>query len=98
MKIFMPTHMVISTFASQLRINHLHLADCYAFNRILVCHPCTGASLLFEDMVAEKLPNVAHDFTHDPIVPIVCGDKLTASGTSLGADNGLSLVEGGVTS
>lgn len=41
------------------------------------------------DMVCEKRPGVAHDFTTDPIRPRIEGDRVYASGTTLGADNGL---------
>ena len=41
------------------------------------------------DMVCQKRPNVHHDFAVDPIVPRREGDKIYASGTTLGADNGL---------
>lgn len=42
-----------------------------------------------QDMVAEKLPSVNHDFMTDPIETIVDGDWVRANGTTLGADNGL---------
>lgn len=42
-----------------------------------------------QDMVAEKLPEVNHDFLNDPIETIVDGDWVRANGTTLGADNGL---------
>ena len=41
------------------------------------------------DMVCQKRPNVAHDFLNDPIVARREGDKIYASGTTLGADNGI---------
>ncbi len=41
------------------------------------------------DMVCQSRPNVSHNFDTDPIVPRRDGDKITASGTTLGADNGL---------
>lgn len=43
------------------------------------------------DMVPEKRPDVAHDFASDPIVPRREGDYLYATGTTLGADNGLGV-------
>jgi len=43
------------------------------------------------DMVCEKTPGSAHDFSCDPIVPHVEGDWLTAHGTTLGADNGIAI-------
>lgn len=41
------------------------------------------------DMVCEKNSDVIHDFTKDAIVPQVKGDWVTASGTTLGSDNGI---------
>ena len=43
------------------------------------------------DMVCEKNDGVPHDFTRDPIEPIVRDGWLTASGTTLGADNGIGV-------
>lgn len=43
------------------------------------------------DMVCEKAPGVEFDFAKDPIRPIVEGDILRADGTTLGADNGISV-------
>lgn len=43
------------------------------------------------DMVCQKMPDSAHDFTRDPIRLIRDGDWLTADGTTLGADNGIAI-------
>ncbi len=43
------------------------------------------------DMVNEKNSDVDHDFDQDPIQPREDGDYLTASGTTLGSDNGIGL-------
>ena len=43
------------------------------------------------DMVGEKNSDVSHDFLKDPIKPRIDGGWLTASGTTLGADNGIGL-------
>lgn len=43
------------------------------------------------DMVCEKNSDVTHDFTKDPIIPIVDGDWVYANGTTLGADDGSGL-------
>ncbi|MBB6480577.1 beta-Ala-His dipeptidase [Spirochaeta isovalerica] len=43
------------------------------------------------DMVCEKTPESAHDFSKDPIEHVIEGDWLTAKDTSLGADNGIGL-------
>ena len=43
------------------------------------------------DMVCEKNRNVAHDFEHDPIRPRLEGEWVHATGTTLGADNGIGV-------
>ena len=43
------------------------------------------------DMVCEKLPESTHDFLTDPLQLAVNGDMLTATGTTLGADNGIGV-------
>ncbi len=43
------------------------------------------------DMVCEKNNDVSHDFSKDPIPLTIEGDKLTAKGTTLGADNGIGV-------
>ncbi|RMH45385.1 MAG: aminoacyl-histidine dipeptidase [Gammaproteobacteria bacterium] len=43
------------------------------------------------DMVAQKLPNIDHDFTKDPIRAYIDGEWVTADGTTLGADNGIGV-------
>ena len=43
------------------------------------------------DMVCEKLPEITHDFDHDPITILREGDRIHADGTTLGADNGLGV-------
>lgn len=45
------------------------------------------------DMVTVKEPEVEHDFDRDPIRPRLEGDWLMASGTTLGADNGIGVAE-----
>lgn len=42
-----------------------------------------------QDMVAEKRPEIKHDFMTDPIITVVDGDWVRAEGTTLGADNGM---------
>lgn len=46
------------------------------------------------DMVCEKTPESAHDFTRDPIRVRRDGDWLQADGTTLGADNAVALALG----
>ena len=43
------------------------------------------------DMVCEKNTDVIHDFNKDPIIPVVEGNWITASGTTLGADDGIGI-------
>lgn len=43
------------------------------------------------DMVCEKDPGVKHDFETDPLVLRIVGDKIMATGTTLGADNGVGV-------
>ncbi len=43
------------------------------------------------DMVAQKLPDLDHDFERDPIDAYVDGEWVTARGTTLGADNGIGV-------
>ncbi|OFX29871.1 MAG: cytosol nonspecific dipeptidase [Bacteroidetes bacterium GWA2_32_17] len=43
------------------------------------------------DMVPQKNSDKVHDFEKDPIVPWVDGDWVKATGTTLGADNGLGV-------
>lgn len=49
---------------------------------ILQCHV---------DMVGEKEMNNRHDFDKDPIIPKMSGNWITASGTTLGADDGIGI-------
>lgn len=43
------------------------------------------------DMVCQKNAGVAHDFSRDPIVPVLQDGWLRAEATTLGADNGLGV-------
>ena len=43
------------------------------------------------DMVCEKNRDIAHDFERDPIRPKLAGEWVEASGTTLGADNGIGV-------
>ena len=43
------------------------------------------------DMVCVKTPNSAHDFTRDPLSLRFVGEKLFATDTTLGADNGIGV-------
>lgn len=46
------------------------------------------------DMVCEKNKDTQHDFTKDPIKLRVDGDMIYATGTTLGADNGIAVAMG----
>jgi dipeptidase D len=46
------------------------------------------------DMVCEKTPDSDHDFERDPLIPMIEEGWVRASGTSLGADNGVGLAAG----
>src|SRR5262249_38580086 len=43
------------------------------------------------DMVNEKNSDVTHDFAKDPILPRRVGEYVQATGTTLGADNGIGV-------
>ncbi|HBL18351.1 MAG: cytosol nonspecific dipeptidase [Elusimicrobia bacterium GWA2_69_24] len=43
------------------------------------------------DMVPQKNREVRHDFTKDPIQVRIVGERVTATGTTLGADNGIGV-------
>jgi len=43
------------------------------------------------DMVCEKNSETEHDFSNDPIQPIVNGEWVSANGTTLGADDGIGM-------
>ncbi|MCP4957426.1 MAG: aminoacyl-histidine dipeptidase [Photobacterium aquimaris] len=43
------------------------------------------------DMVPQKNEDTVHDFTQDPIIPFIDGEWVTATGTTLGADNGMGM-------
>lgn len=46
------------------------------------------------DMVGSKLSGSNHDFTKDPIIPVVENGFLMAKDTTLGADNGIAIAMG----
>ena len=55
------------------------------------------AGLILEahlDMVPQKNPDVKHNFETDPIKPRIVGDLVYATGTTLGADNGMGVSMG----
>ncbi|HON17563.1 MAG TPA: aminoacyl-histidine dipeptidase [Salinivirgaceae bacterium] len=43
------------------------------------------------DMVCEKNSDVKHNFDTDPIIPVIDGEWVKASGTTLGADDGIGM-------
>ena len=46
------------------------------------------------DMVCEKIKDVEHDFTKDPLKLRIIGDMVYATDTTLGADNGIAVAMG----
>jgi dipeptidase D len=42
-------------------------------------------------MVGEKNADYPHDWTKDPIIPVIKGEWVTAKGTTLGADDGIGI-------
>ncbi len=66
---------------------------------IIICKPatpgmedCKGVILQSHvDMVPQKKAGTEHDFTRDPIQAYVDGEWVTASDTTLGADNGIGV-------
>ncbi len=44
-----------------------------------------------QDMVASKVPGKTFDFTEQPIDVLIEGNRITADGTTLGADNGVGI-------
>lgn len=46
------------------------------------------------DMVCEKNSEVQHDFLKDPLKLRIVGDRVMATGTTLGADNGIAVAMG----
>ncbi len=56
--------------------------------------PAAGPTLVLQghmDMVCEKTADSTHDFTSDAIRTTTAGEWLQATGTTLGADNGIAL-------
>lgn len=68
-------------------------------HNVLIAKPATAgregqAPLLFQghtDMVCEKNGDTVHDFERDPIRLVLDGNRLSAEGTTLGADNGIAV-------
>jgi dipeptidase D len=66
---------------------------------IIICKPATEGyqdrkTVILQshlDMVGEKEQNSGHDFKSDPIKPVRDGEWITASGTTLGADDGIGI-------
>jgi dipeptidase D len=70
-----------------------------ALGNVIIAKPATAgmedrAAVCLQshmDMVPQKNPEVAHDFLRDPICPRIDGALVRATGTTLGADNGIGL-------
>jgi dipeptidase D len=73
--------------------------DCDAGGNLKVCIPASegyenAPTVVLQghmDMVCEKTPDSTHNFDRDPIVSHVEGEWLTATDTTLGADNGIAM-------
>ncbi len=73
--------------------------ECDQGGNLKVCIPATkgyenAPSVILQghmDMVCEKTPDSSHDFDKDPIISHQEGDWLTATDTTLGADNGIAI-------
>lgn len=70
--------------------------SCYrdSSNNIIIRKEGNGLPLILQghsDMVCEKNDGVDHDFGRDPIKTILDGSILRTSGTTLGADDGISI-------
>jgi len=69
------------------------------FNNVLIHSEGSGKAASYPglvlqahvDMVAEKTDASNHDYSKDPIVPVIKGDWVTATDTTLGADNGIGV-------
>lgn len=62
-------------------------------NILMIRHGDTGFVALqgHQDMVASKSPHKTFDFTRQPIDTRIDGGRVTAEGTTLGADNGVGI-------
>lgn len=63
-------------------------------NNVIIRKNGIGKTLVLQghsDMVCEKNEGVDHDFDNDPIKTVLEGDILRAQGTTLGADDGISM-------
>jgi dipeptidase D len=73
--------------------------DCDSGGNLKVCIPASSGyenapTVVLQghmDMVCEKTPDSLHNFDKDPIVSHVDGEWLTATDTTLGADNGIAI-------
>lgn len=87
------------TFVKDFASTHgLESAEDEAGNIVIYKKPFRGydkrPSVLLQghlDMVCEKTPDTQIDFENDPITPRIDGTWVRASGTTLGADNGIAL-------
>lgn len=70
-----------------------------AAGNVLICKPATSGyenkpTVILQshmDMVCEKNNDTVHDFETDPIRPVIDGEWVKATGTTLGADNGIGM-------
>jgi dipeptidase D len=78
--------------------NNLESKEDEVGNILIVKQPSTGMenrkTVVLQshmDMVGEKNADYPHDWSSDPIIPAVKGGWVTATGTTLGADDGIGI-------
>ena len=78
--------------------HHLQLKEDEAGNIVIIKPASAGMenrkSLVLQshlDMVGEKNSDHPHNWDNDPIIPVVANGWVTASGTTLGADDGIGI-------
>lgn len=89
---------IISFLISFARKNRLKFRQDQAGNLLILKNASPGKEKIrpiilqcHVDMVGDKEMNIGHDFDKDPIIPLIKGSWVTASGTTLGADNGIGI-------
>jgi len=89
---------IISYLINFARENSLEFRQDKAGNLLIVKNASPGKEDISPvvlqchvDIVGDKEINTLHDFNKDPIVPVIKGNWVTASGTTLGADDGIGI-------
>ena len=81
---------MLEAFAAERGLSFYRDGD----ENVLISKPGVGKTVILQghsDMVCEKNEGVAHDFERDPIEVVEDGGVLRANGTTLGADDGVSI-------